>query len=128
MEPITLILTALATGAAAAAKDTASQAVKDGYAGFKALVQRRFAKRPEAEMALTQYEEKPKVWEAPLKDALAETGADKDQEVLQLAQQLLKLVKPQQAAQGKFNVQIGEAKGVVIGDDAEVTMTFGKDQ
>jgi hypothetical protein len=126
MDPMTLILTALAAGAAAAAQDTASQAVRDGYAGFKALIQRRFAKRPEAETALTQYEEKPGVWEAPLKDALAETGADEDQEVLQMAQQLLKLVKPQQAAQGKYNVQIGEAKGVVIGDDAEVTMTFGK--
>ena len=127
MDPVTLIASALAAGAAAAAKDTASQAVKDAYAGFKALIQKRFTDRPEAEMALAKHEEKPKVWEAPLKDALVETGVDKDQEVLQMAQQLLKLVHPQQAAQGKYSIQIGEAKGVVIGDDAEVTMTFDKD-
>jgi len=34
MDPLSLVLTALATGAAAAAKDTASQGVKDAYADF----------------------------------------------------------------------------------------------
>jgi hypothetical protein len=122
-----LILAALAAGAAAAAKDTASQAIKDAYAGLKALVQKRFADKPEAEMALTQHEKKPEVWQEPLKDSLTETGADKDEEIIRQAQQVMKLVNPQQASQGKYNIQIGEGKGIVIGDNVQVTQNFGED-
>ena len=42
MEPISLILAALAAGAAAAAKDTAGTAVKDAYEGLKALIKKKF--------------------------------------------------------------------------------------
>ena len=124
MEPTSLILTALVAGAAAAAKDTASEMIKDAYAGLKALIQQCFAGKPEAEMILTNLEEKPDVWQEPLKDALQETGADKDEDIIRSAQQVMKLVNPQQASQGKYNVQIGEAKGTVIGDNATVTQTF----
>ena len=46
-----MVLAAVAAGATAAAKDTASQAVRDAYAGLKALVNKRFEKKPQAEMA-----------------------------------------------------------------------------
>jgi lipoprotein-anchoring transpeptidase ErfK/SrfK len=127
MEPTSLIVAALVAGAAAAARDTASQAIKDAYSGLKSLVQKRFADKPEAEVALAQHEKKPEVWQEPLKDALAETGANQDDEIVQQAQQVLKLVNPQQASQGKYNVQIGEGKGIVIGDNAQVTQTFNDD-
>ena len=120
MEPTTLILSALAAGATAALQETASQAVKDAYAGLKALIQKRFAGKPEAEMALAQHEKKPEVWAAPLQDALVETGADRDEAIIEQAQAVLMLVQPQQVAQGKYNVQIGKAEGVVIGDKARV--------
>ena len=48
-------------------------------------------------------------------------------DIIKQAQQLLKLINPQQASQGKYNIQIGEAKGVVIGDQAQVTQNFGKE-
>ncbi len=128
MDPVTLIVTALAAGAAAALKDTASQAVKDAYAGLRALVQQRLAGKPAAETALAQYEAKPKVWEEPLKDGLAEAGAGEDAALLESAQRLLKLVQPQQAAQGKYNVQIGEARGTVIGDNVHVTQNWGREE
>ncbi len=51
-----MVLAAVAAGATAAAKDTASQAVRDAYAGLKALVNKRFEKKPQAEMALAEYE------------------------------------------------------------------------
>ena len=127
MEPVSIIVTALTAGAVAALKDTASQAVKDAYSGLKTLIQKRFAGQPEAEMALAQIEKKPEVWAAPLQDALAESGLDKDEEILKQAQQVLKLVQPQQASQGKYNINIGEAKGTVIGDNANVTQNFGQD-
>src|SRR5687768_13584011 len=56
MDPLTLILAALGAGAAAAAKETASGAVKDAYQGLKTLIQRRFAGKPEAEIALVKHE------------------------------------------------------------------------
>ena len=46
MDPITLIVTALAAGAASALQDGASAVVKDAYARLKALVSKRFACRP----------------------------------------------------------------------------------
>ena len=33
---------------------------------------------------------------------------------------------PRGIGQGKYNVQIGECKGIVIGDNAQVTQTFGE--
>ncbi|MBN1994875.1 MAG: hypothetical protein JW953_19415 [Anaerolineae bacterium] len=128
MEPATLILTALAAGAAAAAKDTASQAIKDGYHGLKSLVQKYFADKTAAQTALAEYEQDAATWEKPLQKSLAETGAAKDEAIIKQAQHLLTLVNPRQAAQGKYNVQIGQAKGVVIGDNASVTQNFGQDE
>ena len=125
MDPISAILAALAAGATAATKDTASQAVKDAYVGLKALVRKRFEKKPQAEMALAEYEHDSATWEKPLQKSLVETGADQDEAIVRQAQQVLKLVNPQQVSQGKYNVQIGEGKGTVIGDNAQVTQTFG---
>ncbi len=128
MDPVSVVLAALAAGATAAAKDSASQAVKDAYDGLKALVKKRFEKKkPQAEMALAEYEKDPDTWEKPLQKSLVETGADQDEAIVRQAQQVLKLVNPQQASQGKYNVQIGEGKGVVIGDDAHVEQHFGKE-
>jgi hypothetical protein len=126
MDPITVIVTALATGAAAAAKETASEVIKDAYHGLKALIQRKFADKPEAESILAKHAEKPAVWEAPLKEALAEVAADRDAAILTAAQQLMALIDPQQAATGKYTVHIaGNVQGVVQGDHAQVTMSFG---
>ncbi len=124
MDPVSVVLAALAAGTTAATKDTASQAVKDAYAGLKALVKKRFEKKPQAEMALAEYEQDTDTWEKPLQKSLVETGADQDEAIVRQAQQVLKLVNPQQASQGKYNVQIGEGKGIVIGDHAQVTQTF----
>lgn len=124
MDPITLILSALAAGATAAVKDTAGAAVKDAYQGLKALLQRHFAGKSEAEMALGKYENKPDVWKEPVKEALTQTGADKEEAIIKAAQVLMAAVDPQGAARGKFNISIGAAQGTVIGDHAQVTMTF----
>jgi len=128
MDPISLILTALTAGAAASAKDTASAAIKDSYDGLKALIQRKFAGKPAAEVALTGHENKPDVWKAPLEEGLKETGTDQDQEVITAAQKLMALVQPQQAAMGKYNVQItGNVQGYAQGDYQQVTMNFGNE-
>lgn len=126
MDPITLLTTALATGAGAALKDTATQAVKDAYAGLKALIQQKFGERDAAKTALEQYGDKPQVWEAPLQEELKTSGAAQDETILAAAQELMKLVDPA-AAQGKYNINIsGNVQGLVQGDDAYVTQHFGQ--
>ncbi len=127
MDPISLILTALAAGAAGAAKDTASQAVKDAYAGLKQLVQQHFAGKQHAEVALDGYEQDADTWQKPLQKAIEASGAPTDAALLQQAQQLMKLVQPQQYAQGKYNIQIGQAYGTVIGEHNTVNQRFGKE-
>lgn len=128
MDPVTLILTALTAGAVASAKETANQAVKDAYNGLKALVKSRFTSKPAAEVALAEHEKKPDIWKAPLEEGLKEAGLDQDQEVIAAAQQLMKLVQPQQAAMGKYNVQItGNVQGYAQGDYQQVTMNFGNE-
>jgi hypothetical protein len=125
MEPTTLIISALTAGATALGKEVVSAAAKDAYAKLKALVQKRFSGKPEAEMALAQHEKKPQVWKEPLKDALVETDVGKDEAIIQAAENLLKHIQPQQVGMGKYNVQIGEAEGVVVGDHAKVEQHFG---
>jgi hypothetical protein len=103
MEPITTtILTALAAGAAAAAKDTAGAAIKDAYQGLKNLIERRFAGKPKAEIVLTEHSKDPQTWKKPMEEALVETGADQDDELVKKAEALLKLLND--AKQGGLNV------------------------
>ena len=72
--------------------DTASSAVKDAYAGLKALVRRRLAGRPDAELVLARHEEGPQIWQAPLMAELDEAGADRDRDLVAAAQALMSLV------------------------------------
>ena len=127
MDPVTLIVTALVSGAAAAAKDTASEAIKDAYGALKGLIARRFSGKPDAELALTKHEEKPEVWDAPLRDALVEAGLEKDSEAVKLAQLLMMRLDPDQAKAGKYNTTIhGNVQGWVQDNTGEITMNFGR--
>ncbi len=120
MEPITLIVTALAAGASSGALAALSDEVKDGvkaaYAKLRGLVSRRTAGNPVAETALAQYEASPEVWRAPLADELAKAGAADDQELLAAAQALLALLDPAAARAGKYQVTVKDSKGVQVGD------------
>jgi hypothetical protein len=125
MDPVTVVVTALAAGAAAGAKDTASSAVRDAYNGLRELVRRRFAGRGAATVALEQHAADPQVWEAPLRQEMAATGAADDAGVLQAAQQLLALVDAVGAQAGKYQVDASQAQGVQVGDRNVQTNTFG---
>jgi hypothetical protein len=116
MDPITLIATALAAGAALGLKDTAASAVKDAYAALKALVRRRLASRPDAEVVLARHEQAPETWQAPLMAELGEAGADRDRDLVIAAQALMSLVDEAGARAGKYTVDVRGAQGVQIGD------------
>ena len=126
MEPVTFILSTLGAGAAAAAKETTAQAVKDTYAGLKELIKQRFAGKPVAQTALAQYEEDPETWEAPLKKELEKTAAAQDQDVLAAAarlEQLLATSGVSVVASGVRSVAVGRAVSgstIITGDQNTV--------
>jgi hypothetical protein len=125
MDPISLILSALVAGAAASVQSTTSDAVKDAYVGLKTLIRRKFAGKTNAEAMLAEHEDDPETYTLPLKKALLQEHVDEDEEIIKEAQRLMTLVQPQQAAIGKFNVQITHAQGVIQGDHAQQTNYFG---
>ena len=116
MDPITLIVTALAAGAASGTADVAASAVKDAYARLKALVARRLGGSPDAELVLTRHEEAPEVWRAPLTAELANAGADRDLELIRAARALMTLADEVGAQAGKYTVDARGAQGVQVGD------------
>lgn len=121
MDPITLILTALVTGAAKAAGD----AVPDAYVGLKALIQKKIASKPVAEAMLDEHEKDPKTYAAPLKKNLVEAEVDRDEEILKAAQELLKQLEPQAATAGKYNLNVdGDIKGMVGDNSGTITQTI----
>lgn len=122
-----ILLAAIATGTAAGFKDTATTAIKDAYAGFKALLQRKIIDKPKAETILAEYEADPDTYEKPLKKVIVEEQLDKDQEIIAAAKQVLMLTK-QQAASGQFTVNNqGTIQGYNQGIySSPITQNFGE--
>jgi hypothetical protein len=117
MDPITLIVTALAAGAASAMQDDAKSAVKTAFERLRQLVKKRFKDPANGQYLLEKHSAKPDIWEEPLKEELAESGAGGDQALVSAAQELLKLVDERGAAAGKYNVTIQDSQGVQAGDN-----------
>jgi hypothetical protein len=125
MDPVTLIVTALAAGAASALQDGASAAVKGAYARVMALAARRFANRPKGELVLAEHQAAPQTWEAPLAAELSAAGADGDADLVAAAQALMNLVDEAGSAAGKYAVTVRGSQGVQVGDHNTQTNTFG---
>jgi len=70
MDPVTLIVTALAAGSSAGAisalQDDVKAMVKAAYANLRGLAKRRVEAVPGAELVLTEHEADPETWAAPL--------------------------------------------------------------
>jgi len=125
MDPVTLIVTALAAGAASALQDGASATVKDAYARLKALVKKRFAARTRGELVLAEHEAAPQTWEKPLAAELSAAGAEGDADLVAAAQALMSLVDEAGSGSGKYVVSVRDSHGVQIGDRNTQTNTFG---
>ncbi len=125
MDPITLIVTALAAGAALGISDTASSAVKDAYTGLKALARKRLSGRPDGERVLARHEEAPDIWRAPLVEELNQTGAGRDPHLIASAEALMRLVDEAGGRTGKYSVDVRGAQGVQIGDHSQQHNVFG---
>ena len=128
MDPITLIVTALAAGAVSGAldglKDDVKAAAKAAYERFRGRLAKRVAGNPGAELTLAEYEADPKTWEGPLTAKLKQVSAGDDADLLAAAKALMELLDQQGTKSGKYNVSISDSAGVQIGDGNTQFNTF----
>lgn len=110
MDPLSLIVAALSAGAAAAAKDTAGAAIRGGYQGLKALIQKRLAGDPAAAMVLQEHEKDPGTYDAPLRKKLAAAAMEQDEQILQAARQVLEQATPSVGAAPVIHQTISNVK------------------
>jgi hypothetical protein len=125
MDPVTLIVTALAAGAASALQDGASAAVKDAYGRLRAAVRKRLGGRPDADLVLARHEAAPQTWQAPLAAQLSEARAGDDAGLTADAQALMELLDAAGSQDGKYRVVVSGSQGVQVGDRNTQTNTFG---
>ena len=120
MEEVTLILTALATGASTGAVEALKDDVKDKakatYAKLHDLVRQRFRGNASAELVLSEHQADPETYAAPLAKKLTEAGAGDDAELVAAARALMELLDQAGAKSGKYNVTVKDSKGVQVGD------------
>jgi hypothetical protein len=145
MDPLTLITSALAAGAAVAGKEAVTQGVKDAYAALKRGIIGRFGEKAEVQNAVEQVEKKPdsEARQTVLKEELKHANAHEDAELVREAQALLDLLKKEglvssasyQAyqtgsgglAQGTGAVAAGQG-GIAAGRDISMAPTPGRER
>jgi hypothetical protein len=118
MDPVTLIVGALAAGAVAATKDVTAQAIKDAYSGLKSLIIQKYGK---ASGAVQQLEEKPasEAHQAVAKEELQEAGAAQDQALAAQAKALLDLLQQSgQLDRTAYNAYVSGSGAVAQGPGA----------
>jgi hypothetical protein len=90
MDPNAVLLSALSV-AGSALGSIADEAIQDGYRGLRAVLVRKFgASAPRLEEKLDEYVEDPETYDKPTAKLLSQIGADRDQEVIDLATDLLR--------------------------------------
>lgn len=125
MEPITLIVTALAAGAGSAVHDGAATALKEAYRTLKEKARTRLGRQRNGEIVLAEYEKDPVTWEGPLSKELKTAGAESDTELIAAARALLTLTDEAGFSRGKYVVQAWGNQGMQIGDNNSQDNTFG---
>lgn len=90
MDPISIILIALVTGAAAAIKPTTEQVIKDAYAGIKKLIQNKYK---EVNVTVLEGDPASKSRQGVVKEDLEKTEAGQDKQLLREAKALLDAIQ-----------------------------------
>lgn len=120
MDPVTLILTALAAGASAGAldslKDDVKEKAKAAYAKLRGLARKRVSGRPHGELALAEYESAPQKWGELLTAEFTEADAAQDDDLVAAARALMEVLDQSGAKSGKYEVTIKNSKGFQVGD------------
>jgi hypothetical protein len=120
VEPITLILAALAAGASSgildSLKDSAKEAATAAYQRVHDLVRRRFRGNASAEVMLAEHQADPETYAGPLAKKLSQAGAADDTELVAAATALMELIDQTAAKAGKYNVTMNNVQGAQVGD------------
>jgi hypothetical protein len=124
VDPVSLVLNALTSGAAQGIADSVGDIVKSAYGRLKHLVAAKLVGNSAGEVALEEHAADPETWRAPLSKSLTVSGAAADTEVLAAAQELLALLDPTGTAQGKYQVDLRGAQVVQVGDGNQQFNTF----
>lgn len=108
MDPISLIVSALAAGASAALKPTAEKAVKDAYEGIKALIKRKYER---VSVDMIEMDPSDVTRQEILSKDLSTTDAARDDEVLTAAQSVIAAVErhaPDAAQEAGIDLRVFE--------------------
>ena len=111
MDPLSLIIAALVSGATSALKSNAEQALKDAYSGLKSLIKKKWA---DAEVEVIEKEPTSKSRQELLKESLAVGAVQGDADVLAAAVELLRSVEkhdPAAVAAGGLRIDEVHALG-----------------
>lgn len=108
MDPITLIVTALATGAAAGLKPTAEKVIKDAYEGLKTLITRKY-ERTKAAVPVLEHDPASDAGKDVVRESLEQEEAGQDEDLLLQAQAVLQAVRTHEPS-------AAAAAGVLIED------------
>lgn len=115
MDAISLIIGALLAGAGAGVTESAQGAVTGAYRALRdRLVGALSAEGRHG--TVERFEDDPAGEEEQFRAELAESAAREDAEVLAAARRVWELVDPAGAGEGKYQVDLREAKGVQVGD------------
>lgn len=95
MDPVTMIVSALAMGAVAAAAGVGGQALKDTYTGLRTLIVNRFGPKHEVAKTVEELEKKPESAgrKATAEEELKAAGAGKDKEIIDMAAALMEALE-----------------------------------
>jgi RIP homotypic interaction motif len=122
MDPVTLIVTALAAGGASALQDDA----KAVLARLRGLAGKRLSACPAGQVVLAQHEQAPDAYAKSLEYEFAQSGAAADPELISVAAELMRLLDASgAAAAGKYNVTVHGSSGVQVGDNNTQVNHFG---
>jgi hypothetical protein len=113
----TLIVTALAAGAASKVKNDASSEDEDVYARLRVLIRKRLGGRSDGELTLASHGEDPATWRPALMAELDQAGAARDPGLVAAAEALMWLVDEAGARAGKYTVHMHGAQAVQAGDN-----------
>jgi tetratricopeptide (TPR) repeat protein len=114
MEPVTLIATALALGAGTGQAGAAAMASSEARGRLRAMVQRKLAGSPDAELLLSRHERDPKEWHQLLVQELSRVGAGDDGALIAAARAVVELTDP--AGPGEYSMTIVRPRAAQVGD------------
>lgn len=126
MDPVTLIVMALAADAGSAVRAEAPDSVTGAYERLMDAVRVRLAGHPSGEVALARYQADPQAGRALLAAELARAGAGNDAGLAAAALAVMELVDVAGAEAGKYAVAISGSHGALAGDhNTQVNYFFG---